>query len=401
MTSSTSDTLPSYPVIELAYGACAGRPDGLSSLALHRVMIHDERRMGAFEEAIRQVVKAGDVVIDLGAGTGVLGIFACQAGAGQVIAIERGPLEHVARALYRENGFSDRLCWIGRDSLEIELSVRADVLISETFGNFGIDEGLHIYLGDAVERFLKPTGQCIPSKVRLYMAAATHVPRALARQADAVLHPAMRHILVDTPWIEDVEIDQCLTPPVLVAEYDCSVGGVGTDLHFRQPMLVEKPGQMASIVGWFEAELCRGVTISTAPDAPQTHWKQTVFSMGRPKAVKPGDSISVSVQGRWLDKSFDWQVHCSPPSSEETPAGQEVTTSWSEAYTGARRPASIPTLCLSDKGEQERQLIALITAGADPDTINRHSPGLVDDLTCGAKTAQDLVTSLLAKVLRL
>lgn len=364
-------------------------------------MIEDEQRMDAFEEAIRQVVKPGDVVVDLGAGTGVLGIFACQAGAGQVIAIERGPLEHVARALYRENGFADRLCWIGRDSLEIELSVRADVLISETLGNFGIDEGLPVYLGDAVERFLKPTGRCIPGKVRLYMAAASHVPRALASQAYAVLHPAMRHVLIDTPWIEDVAIDQCLTPPILVADYDCSVGGVGTDLRFRQPMPVEKPGQMASIVGWFEAELCPGVTVSTAPDAPRTHWKQTVFAMDRPQAVNPGDSISVSVQGRWLDKGFDWQVRCSPPSSEEMPAGQKATPSRSEDPAGARNPASIATWSLSEKGERERRLIALIAAGADPETIRRRTPEIVDDPTSGAETAQDLVTSLLAKVFRL
>ncbi|WP_281930870.1 50S ribosomal protein L11 methyltransferase [Roseibium album] len=364
-------------------------------------MIEDEQRMGAFKKAIRQVVKPGDVVIDLGAGTGVLGLFACQAGAGQVIAIERGPLEPVARALYRENGFADRLCWIGQDSLEVDLSVRADVLISETLGNLGIDEGLPVYVGDAVERFLKPTGQCIPGRVRLYMAATSHVPRALASRADAVLHPAMRHVLVKTPWIEDVAIDKCLTPPVLVAEYECSSGAVGTDLHFRQPMLIEKAGQLASIVGWFEAELCPGVTISTAPDAPPTHWKQTVFAVQRPPAVQAGDNISVSVQGRWLDNGFDWQVYCHPPSTEEMSTEPRLMPAWFKGSAGNLNPASIATWSLSQKGEQERRLIALIAGGADRDTILRLAPEIFDDPTCAAEAAQALVSSLLVKVLRL
>lgn len=52
--------------------------------------MNDDARVAAYERAIAATVKPGDVVLDLGAGTGVMGLLACQAGALRVYAIEGG-----------------------------------------------------------------------------------------------------------------------------------------------------------------------------------------------------------------------------------------------------------------------------------------------------------------------
>ena len=57
----------------------------------HFNMLDDERRTGAFEEAIDAVVRPGMKVVELGGGTGVLSFFAARAGAAKVYCVEYNP----------------------------------------------------------------------------------------------------------------------------------------------------------------------------------------------------------------------------------------------------------------------------------------------------------------------
>jgi hypothetical protein len=55
----------------------------------HELLLGDELRMRAYRQAIEETVRLGDVVVDLGTGTGVLARWAIEAGAAHVYAIER------------------------------------------------------------------------------------------------------------------------------------------------------------------------------------------------------------------------------------------------------------------------------------------------------------------------
>ena len=135
----------------------------------HRQYLADSARLDAFSAAIHTLVRPGDVVLDLASGTGILGLLACQAGAGRVYAIEVDPIVELARHIARDNGFSDRIVWIHDLSTHVTLPETVDLIVTDLIGRFGVDAGITATLGDA-RRFLKPGGRIIPSMLTLWLA---------------------------------------------------------------------------------------------------------------------------------------------------------------------------------------------------------------------------------------
>ena len=136
-----------------------------AEIEVHRTMICDRVRTEAFERAINAVVRPGDVVLDVGAGSGILSLFAARAGAARVYAVERTSVAVLAQDLAEANGFGEVIEVIHGDLMDIELPEKVDVIVSEWLGGFGIDEGMLVPVIVARDRWLKPGGVMIPGSV--------------------------------------------------------------------------------------------------------------------------------------------------------------------------------------------------------------------------------------------
>ena len=137
---------------------------------VHRTMIRDRVRTEAFRRAIDSVVRPGDIVLDVGAGSGILSVFAARAGAARVYAVEQTSVAVLAQQLAAANGVEEIVHVIHGDILDVEPPERVDVIVSEWLGGFGIDEGMLVPVTAARDRWLKPGGVMIPRSVTAWAA---------------------------------------------------------------------------------------------------------------------------------------------------------------------------------------------------------------------------------------
>jgi protein arginine N-methyltransferase 1 len=295
-------------------GSPAWQRDASHSTVLdyHLSMLHDTARMDAFRRAIDASVQPGDVVLDLGCGSGVLSFMACEAGAGKVYAIEGGPVIDVARELAIDNGFDDRIEFLAGWSLEVGLPEPADVLLSETIGNAGFDEGIVAWTCDARERLLRPDARLLPERLRMWVCAAESFDdHALVGDWQAPELPydytAAHRRAARTLWYADLSPANLLGQPELAADVDLSTATNDT-LTSAGTLQIDRAGTLHALACWFDSLLCPGVTIDNHPPRAASSWSHGFLPLAEPIEVEPGDElvwqVSVSADG----EHWTWQV---------------------------------------------------------------------------------------------
>jgi len=147
----------------------------------HARMLHDDRRTGDCLAALAAAVQPGDVVVDIGTGSGVFAVAAARAGARRVYAIEASDIADVAERVFAVNGVQDRVTLIAGWSRQIELPERADLLVAEVIGNEPFEEEILETTLDARRRLLTPEARLIPGGLTL-IARPVLLPESEIRQ---------------------------------------------------------------------------------------------------------------------------------------------------------------------------------------------------------------------------
>jgi SAM-dependent methyltransferase len=304
-----------------------GGAHGFDAARVHVGLLDDRSRTEAFLAGIRATVRPGDVVVDVGTGTGILAVAAAQAGAARVYAIEATGISSVARGVFQANGLQDRIVLVEGWSTRVKLPERADVLVSEIVGNDPFGESVLEYFADARRRLLQPRARVVPRRLRLYVTPVT-VPPA-ARRAHTVTPDAVarwrRAYGVDlapllaaakrTP--DRLHVDPWrarawprLAAPVLVANVDLA-GSLTAPRRVRRRLEVDQPGELGGLMLHFELET-GGATITTDPRRVRrdNSWVSPVWLTAR-TPVRRGEVLVVSYQ-RGPDGGRAW---CEPPGS--------------------------------------------------------------------------------------
>lgn len=104
-----------------------------SYLYHQKQMLMDHNRMRAYHSAIMQnkSMFEGKVVLDVGTGSGVLAMWAAQAGAAKVYAVEYTDMALHAKNLVESNGLSGIVEVIQSSVEDLDLPCKVDIIVSE------------------------------------------------------------------------------------------------------------------------------------------------------------------------------------------------------------------------------------------------------------------------------
>ena len=343
----STDFLPTLGVINLLIeeGALV-EPDvhgvlirGWADPVEHARMLHDDRRTSDYISALRQAVRPGDAVLDIGTGSGVLAVAAARAGARHVYAVEASDIADVAERVFAANGVQDRVTLIRGWSRAIELPEPADLLVTEVIGNEPFEEELLETTLDARRRLLKPDARLIPHTLEL-MARPLLIPDTQARQRAIGRHALARwsqlyamdfQPLLDAarpgPMNNPTEAEVLarwppVGPPVTLARIDLG--------HYERPVVdacaelpAERPALVNGVAVTFRAHLHGSVVHTLDPWIwPSSSWATSVWVLPDAVRATAREPLRVQYSRRVQGRPDGLTCHVSPASGADAAVTQ-------------------------------------------------------------------------------
>ncbi|KAL2339034.1 hypothetical protein Fmac_013480 [Flemingia macrophylla] len=293
-------------------------------------MLQDYVRTGTYHAAVveNRADFIGRVVVDVGAGSGILSLFAAQAGAKHVYAVEASEMAEYARKLIAGNPtLAQRITVIKGKVEDVELPEKADILISEPMGklifssiklenNAGfqctllVNERMLESYVIARDRFLSPAGKMFPAVGRIHMAPFTDeylfieiANKALFWQQQnyygvdlTPLHGTAFQGYFSQPVVDAFDPRLLVAPPMFhVIDFTKIKEEELYEIDIPLRFIASMGTRVHGLACWFDV-LFNGSTVqrwlTTAPGSPTTHWYQLRCVLSQPIYVMAGQEIT-------------------------------------------------------------------------------------------------------------
>ena len=270
-------------------------------------------RLSEYERAIAASVRQGDVVLDLGTGSGMLAVLACRAGARRVYAIEASDAFQLGKLLTSTTEFAGRIEFIHGTSQQVTPSEAIDVIVCDIHDTFGLQPGGLASLCDARDRLLKLGGVLVPRATELMIApveATAFYTREIDAWAQRVhgvdLAPA-RPLAVSHVHAGRFDEEQLLSAPSAIGVIDFRHA---SSLYFcgSTTTTITRDGLTHGLCGCFVTTLADDICMGNVPgDSGRTNFAQAFFPLEQPVTVAAGDVVSIRIEN-YDGHVFRWRV---------------------------------------------------------------------------------------------
>jgi protein arginine N-methyltransferase 1 len=289
------------------------------SVADYAGMTGDRARMIAYGDALRRAVSPGSIVVDVGAGAGVMTLLACRAGARHVFAIEPNDAIEMARELVRANGMADRVTFFQALSTDVTLPERADVIVADLRGSLPLLGHHFAAIADARERLLAPGGTLLPQRDDLRVAPVR----------DPELHKK-----VTRPWIEELDLEwgplidrlgnttsrdtvrpsSLLAPAATWATIDYGEVRDST-VRGSARFTLDATSAVHGLALWFDATIDARATYSNAPGRADSVYGNLFLPLRDALVLTAGETLEVELRAVLVRDTyhFDWTVRARGP----------------------------------------------------------------------------------------
>ena len=282
--------------------------DSYAHHAIHEEMLKDDVRTRTYEKAILQNrhLFHNKVVLDVGCGTAILSMFACQAGAKHVIGVDCSSIIHKAQRIVELNGFSDRITLIQGKVEEIELPVeKVDIIVSEWMGYFLLYESMLDTVLFARDKWLVPEGIIFPDKATMYVCAAEDGQAKRDRidfweDVYGFDMTPLQEVALKEPVVDVMDPKAIVTNSVPILSLDiltCRKEDLSFESDFE--LEVQRNDFLHAFVFYFECaftQVHKPIGFSTAPFARYTHWKQTILYLPKTLTICQGEQVKGSLK---------------------------------------------------------------------------------------------------------
>jgi len=291
-------------------------------LSHHEEMLSDTVRVGAYHHAIHRCVEPGDVVVDLGSGTGLLAFMASRAGAAKVYAVEHSDVIELAHEIGRRNGITN-VEFVQANSREFTPPEPVDVLLHEQMGDELFNENMLDNVIDLRDRVLVRGGRILPARFRLFMEPVTFRPEMRVRRftnialpdgidlsglADSAVMDTFDVERFEQFWARSGSVAAVVGEPDPVIEFDLAVLGSSESVprHHTIERVATDDAIVDGVCVWFDATFDDGTVLTTSPLMPNTSWGNRMYRLDR--EVARGETLGLRIDMERLVDASTWSV---------------------------------------------------------------------------------------------